>query len=504
MEMRIAIARVGHEANTFNPNKATMDNFRRSGFFVGQEILDLYYSDELGGCITGFISVLKEAGFEIIPHISLGIAFASGELTHETLLEIEERMVNSFKKTLPIDGVLLNMHGAMVSEEVEDVEGYLIEKIRKVVGPEVPIIVTFDLHAFITERKIENATAIVGYHAYPHTDVIQTGERAAKLLLKILDEEIKPELGFVKLPMIAPPEKTNTVEGIFKEKIFTLVHASEKDKSIVSSSLFTAQPWMDIRELGWFVVIYGYDKKVAEEWAKRIARECWIRKKEFVTKRTPVAEAIRQAASHKGKPVVISDTADSSGAGGGSTILLREMLRQKIECEALITIVDPDAAKKCADAGVGNDVRLKLGGKIDTIFSKPLEVEGKVRTLFDGQCASDGLGGGERNNGLTAVLQIGEIKVVITEYVTNNAHPITYRCVGLEPKNAQIVVTKSPLNFRAHYSPFASKIIIPEADGLATPDFKKLPYKNIPRPFYPFDTEEEKFNELRKKLQITN
>ena len=126
---------------------------------------------------------------------------------------------------------------------------------------------------------------------------------------------------------------------------------------------------------------------------------------------------------------------------------------------------------------------------------KPLEVEGKVRTLFDGHCTSDGLGGGERNNGLTAVLQIGEIKVVITEYLTNNAHPITYRCVGLEPKDAQIVVTKSHLNFRAHYSPFASKIIIPKADGLATPDFKKLPYKNIPRPFYPFDQEEEKFQE---------
>jgi microcystin degradation protein MlrC len=498
--MKIAIADIGHEANTFNSTKRTMEDFRRVGFYQDQDIMDISNAGELGGCIEGFIKILKDTGTQIVPLIRLRTA-TGGVVTHETLMKIGEYLVTPLNNALPLDGVLLSLHGAMVSEELVDAEGYLIEKTREIVGPEIPIVVTFDLHAYVTDRKLENTTAIVGFHAYPHTDQIQTGKRAAKLLLKIISEDISPELGFVTLPMIAPPEKTNTVEGPFKEKIFKLIHASEKDENIISSSLFTAQPWMDIRELGWFVVLYGYDKKTADKWAKRIARECWIRKKEFDTERTPVEEAISQAASYKGNPVVISDTSDSSGAGGDSTILLREMLRQKIECKALVTVVDPEAVKKCVLAGVGKNVRLQLGGNIDTIFSKPLEVEGKIRTLFDGNYQYN-LWGQGRASGLNAVLQIGSIMVVITEFPSPGAHPVTYRSVGLEPKNAQIVVTKSPLNFRAHYGPFASNIIIPEADGLATPDFKKLHYKNIPRPFYPFDEEEENYQELRKKLDI--
>jgi microcystin degradation protein MlrC len=495
MIMRIAIARISHEANTFNPTKTTMNDFLLSGYYIGQEILDRYYSDELSGCIAGFIPVLNDAGVEIVPLITLG-ARMRGVVTQEALTEIKERLVISVKRTKPLDGILLNMHGAMVSEEQEDMEGYLIEKVREVVGPEIPIVVTFDIHAFITKRKIKNTTSVVGYHTYPHLDSVQTGERAAKLLLKILNEGIKPEIGYIKLPMIAPPENTSTEEGAFKE-IFKLIHESEENETILSSSLFTAQPWMDIQNLGWDVLIYGYDKMKAEKWTKKIARECWLRKEEFLPKRTPIKEAIREAASYNEKPVIISDTADSAGAPGDSTMLLGEMLRQKIRCEALITVVDPGSVKVCNEVGVGKLVRLKLGGKIDP-FSEPLDVEGKVRLMQDGHYV---LNGREGYNGLTAVLQIRDIKVVITEYPPNGAHPITYRSVGLEPKNAQIVVVKSPRNFRAHYSPFASKFIIPETQGLATPDFKQLPFVKIPRPFYPFD-EEEKFQELRKRLQI--
>lgn len=329
--MRIAIAKISHEANTFNPIKTTMNDFLLSGNFVGQEILDKYYSNELGGSIAGFISVLKDAGVEIVPLITLG-ARMRGLLTSKTVTEIEKRLITSIKRAQPFEGVLLNMHGAIVSEDVEDVEGYLIEKVREVIGQEIPIVVTFDIHAFVTERKIENSTSIVGYHTYPHLDSVQTGERAAKLLLKILNEGIKPKVGFIKLPMIAPPENTSTDEGAFKE-IFKLVHESEEDKAILSSSLFSAQPWMDIQNLGWDILIYGYDKLKVEKWTKKIAKECWMRKEEFLPKRTPVKEAIRVAASYEEKPVVISDTSDSAGAPGDSTMLLREMLRQNISCE---------------------------------------------------------------------------------------------------------------------------------------------------------------------------
>lgn len=173
---------------------------------------------------------------------------------------------------------------------------------------------------------------------------------------------------------------------------------------------------------------------------------------------------------------------------------------------ALITVVDPESVKVCIEAGVGKVVRLKLGGKIDP-FSEPLDVEGKVRLLHDGNYVLNTMSkhwSREGYNGLTAVLQIKDIKIVITEYPPNGAHPITYRSVGLEPKNTQIVVVKSPRNFRAHYGPIASKFIIPETQGLATPDFKQLPFKNIPRPFYPFDEEKEKFQELINELQIAS
>jgi microcystin degradation protein MlrC len=202
-------------------------------------------------------------------------------------------------------------------------------------------------------------------------------------------------------------------------------------------------------------------------------------------------EAIRTAATHGGKPVVVTDTGDI--VPGDSTILLEDMLNQEIDCDALITMVDPEAAKKCAEAGVGKNVRMNLGAKKETLFSKPLNVEGKIRTLFDGKFNG-------RDSGLTAVLQIRKIKVVISEFRGSD-----YRSVGLEPKDVQIWVVKAArglLSPNLEYTQTASKTVFAGTPGYTMSDVTKLPFKNLPRPFYPFDEEEEKFQNIRKMLGI--
>jgi len=493
--MKIAIAQIKQETNTFNPIKTTMNTFLNSGFERGQEILSKFNTNEL----RAFITILRKAGAEIAPLMATH-AQSGGVATYGTIEGMAEHLTDSLKEELPIDGILLALHGAMVAERVSDAEGYLLERVRKIVGPEFPIVVTFDLHACITDRKINNSTAIVGYRTAPHIDLYETGERAAKLLSRIMKERIRPQVGFIKLPIILPPENASTEEGPLKQ-LFDLIHSSDQDENILCSSLFPVQPWLDIQESGSSVLIYGLDKTAAQRWASRIAEELWNKKDEFRVVRTPLEKAIDEASSHVSKPVVIADSADStnSGAPGDSTILLSEMLRQKIQCEALITMVDPHVAKLCAETGVGRQVSLELGGKRD-IFSRPLKVEGKVRTIFDGQYVVSGHGGQSVpwNTGITVVLEIKNIKIVITEFPSSGSHPAVYRTAGLEPKEAQIVVVKSPRGFRADYS-FAAKVIIPETPGLATPDFKQLPYKNLPRPFYPFDGE-EKFQNLMKEL----
>ncbi len=328
--MKIAIGQVSQETNTFSPVRTNLEDFERYGLYFGSTIVERFASvNELGG----FISTLtKEKDIGIVPLLR-AFAWPSGEVTKDTVNFLREKLLLNFQKALPVEGVLLSLHGAMVSEDIDDVEGELLSTVRDCVGKEVPIVSTLDLHANITNLMVKSSDVLIGYHTCPHIELFETGVKATEIMLSIISGQINPSMRYQKIPMITPADKHNTNSGPLKE-LSSCIKEIESLPEVISASLFPVQPWIDVPELGWSVIVAtDSDPEYAQRLANEIARTAWHSKNKFFVKKLTPNEAIRKALAINGGPVVISDSSDStnSGAPGDSTSLLKEMLDQKID-----------------------------------------------------------------------------------------------------------------------------------------------------------------------------
>ncbi len=389
----------------------------------------------------------------------------------------------------PISGVRLALHGALLGEDEPDVDGDILELVRTIVGSRIPVVGTLDLHANITSRMMQNADMLVAYHTSPHVDIFETGEKAAKFLEMIITGNESPFGCWTKIPMIIPSEKHDSFASPLKD-LFDLVHEAEEDKSIWSTSLCIVQPWLDIPEHGWGVMCWGTDVERLKKCVERIALKSWGMRKSFDVERIGPRQAVEESLSFKAKPVIIADGADAtnSGAPGDSTVLLKEFLRQSPEGKVFLTMVDPEIVSEALVVGVGNQLRGRMGGKRDSVFSSPVEIEGEVRIIFCGKYTLSGHGGKNLrvNTGRTVVLKCGMIHIVVSEFPGIGSHPAVYRSVGLELEEAQVVVVKSPAGFRADYASLAAKMILADTSGLASPHYQDLPYRTDRTRFYPW------------------
>jgi len=494
--MKIAIAQVSQETNTFSPVLCALKDFEQGGLYYDSNFLDKMKG--IAG-IGAFLDVVEEEGIdvEIIP-ILRAVGHAGGRVETKALRFFEEKLVSGLKKALPLDGVFLSLHGAACTEELDDMEGYLLSVVRNIVGPKIPIVVTLDHHANITKQMIELADLMVGYETQPHKPY-ETGKKGATLFFLLLKNKFTPAVSWEKIPLlVGHHERLDTAEGEPMKEWFDLARELEKKPGVISVSNFPMQPWMDIKEAGLATVVYTNNKpELAQELAAELANKAWeLRERFWKSDRPSPEEAVKYAVEATEGPIILSDPADTvfGGAPGDSTCLLKEMLRQKITCTALIPMYDPEVYHQAVQAGMGSEITVKVGGKSDSIFSKPVQVTGKVSGISSG-FEVDLMKNGKPNPGPcpfviqrgTIILEVGSIKLLISENrLMAGIHPDIYRHFGIEPAEAKIIVMKTGSNFQ-YYESITKKIILVDCPGVAQADLTKFEWVRAPRPIYPMD-----------------
>ena len=490
--MRIALGGITHEANSFCPHAADLSDFEGRQLLRGDEMLSNWRATRTEQ--AGALSILTEVpGCEIIATL-LARALSTAPIREETYRSLLAELLAAIQAALPLDGVLLVLHGAMMSEAENDATGELLRQVRALVGDDVPIVGTLDLHANITQRMVREATALIGYHTAPHIDMFEAGQKAARVLTATIAGALRPTAVVERLPMILPPENSTHATGPLSEVIGMALEL-EQTGEIVHAGVYPVQPWMDTPDLASsIVVITDGDATKARLLARKLADEFWARRKDFDPELIAPGEAIRQALARESGTVIFCDSADAttSGSTGDSTAILAALLRAAPQSEmALVNIVDAPAVAQAIAAGVGAEVTVQVGGKLAPGYFAPVTFTGCVRTISDGTFVFKGPGmqGVPHHMGRTVVLARGGIRLVVMERGVSQWDPQLYRSLGLEPEDARIVQVKSPRAFRAAYEGIYDAVILIEAPGAASPKLTALPWQHIGRPIYPLDPE---------------
>jgi microcystin degradation protein MlrC len=488
--MRIAVGGVFQETNTFSPLLTKTDDFIDGFMYSGQEIVDNLRDKNIE--YAGVIKASQDYGFELIPTFA-AFSWPGGKMTSETFNLITNKLLDSIRTIENYDALILLLHGAISAEGCDDVSGHIVKASREIVG-EKPIIVAHDLHANVTKNTVAYSDAVVGYLTYPHTDLFETGYRAAELAYRMLKRQLKTEVIAGKIPLILPPQTTSTSEKPTQIIIRKIKQYIEKYK-IYSYFLFFTQPWLDVCDLGsGLVLTVGKNiSKKAIEICEEILEKLWKYRYVYGEKLNLISieEGLSMIKNVKGL-TVFGDGADapSAGAPGDNVNILHHLVENNFEGTALMTIYDPEVVRLAFKTGKNNELHTTLGGKIDNAFSNPVEVRGTIidiRDDFKFSMESKTLRGLTLNAGKTALMKVKNIYVAITEKRFASWDPAIYSNLGLDPNAANLIVAKSPLGYKLYYKDKARLMLDIDNKGFSTSNFGILPYKNVQRPIYPLE-----------------
>ena len=483
MKKRILIAQFKHESNSFSPVPADLQAYRNKSLYFGEDVIRVYSGTE--NEIGGFLKVLHEDNdFELVPCIGFN-ASPSGPVTKEVYELGTSSICSMVQKQGPFDGVLLALHGAMVTELTDDGEGILLEKIRKIVGGDVPIIATLDLHANCTKKMVQNATALVPYREYPHVDVFQTAVFAAQLMRDTLNKAVVPKMGYSRIPYLLPlfptafePLKTYNQRAIELSKQTGVLSVR------ITHGFFPA----DIEEMGMSVItITDGDQVKADEIASELDRDLWEHRSSLVRSFSSIDDALDEALSAvpkaDGKPIVLGDASDNTGAGGmgDTTHILRRVMERGLKGCAFGPMVDGESVKKCFALGVGSEIDLDLGGWSNpTVSGGPIHIKGVIKTLTDGRYKNiDAQDRGVlQKQGATAVLEVDGNVVIVCSHPVQPMDVASIMSCGIIPSSWPIIIVKSAVHYRASFGKIAYKLIDVLAPGYAVPQPNGLPYRH--------------------------
>jgi microcystin degradation protein MlrC len=482
---RIAVGGFLHETNTFAPSPATYEDFLRGGgappLSEGEAIFDAVADSNIGLC--GFIDAPESRAWTLIPTLWTA-ASPSAHVTQDAFERIAARLLASIDKAMPLDGIYLDLHGAMVTQRFDDGEGELLRRVRALVGEEVPIVVSLDLHGNVTPEMVEQADMLIAYRTYPHVDMAETGARCAKALAKLLGGSPRPAKAFRQLDFLMPIAWQCTAEEPCRS-LYAGVAAMESE-SLPSVSFLTGFPAADFADCGPCIVVYGIDSVTAESAADTLMARIAAQEPAFAGRVLDPDAGVREAmrlADGATRPVVIADTQDNPGAGGNSDTMgmLKALIACGAERAAIGNVFDPAAAGVAHEAGVGAVVRLALGGHSGVEGDSPLEAEFTVEALSDGCFVAPGpyYGGGRLEMGPSACLRIGDVRVVVVSRKAQMADQAMYRSVGIEPLEQAILVNKSSVHFRADFAPIAEAILVCAAPGPMAVDPSSLPWQRL-------------------------
>ncbi|MDQ1278832.1 MAG: hypothetical protein QG670_92 [Thermoproteota archaeon] len=498
--MRVAIGSISHETNTFS-NVLTGFNKFEENLYLRADIIMTFKGKHV--IASAFINILEAEGFEIIPTVWAS-ATPSGLVTDDAYDHLLAEMTRPIKETSGLDGVLLHLHGAMVTQSHDDPEGDILETIRTIIGNAVPIISTLDLHANVTEKMVRNANVLVGYDTYPHVDGYDRGIEAAKLMVKILQGNLKPSMAMKKPPMILSTQKQKT-NYYPMNVLFNLAHKIEDDERIANVTVSGGYPFADLEFAGVTMVVTSNNNlTLAQEKANQLADLAWKLRRDFLADIVPPREAVAEAIASPEGPIVLADHADNPGGGSpcDGTIILKTLLDMKAENAVLAVIADPDAVNKLVKAGIGKTLTIKLGGKTDKLHGPPINVTGTVKLISDGTFLPNGpmSSGLESHLGKTVVFKCSGVDVIVTEKRLQPTDLELYRSLGIDPTKKKIIVVKSAVHFRAAHEPIAKKIIEVDAPGIHSARLSAFKYKKLRRPIYPLDVEMLGIAELKRSF----
>ena len=481
---RILIAECKQEVSTFNPHRSGYEDFsvRR-----GEEILR--YHRAVRSEVKGALEVLEAtAGVELVPTYSAFFITSGGTLASPAWRRIAGEFLAALRSAPPVDGVYCCLHGAMASEEEPDPEGYLLAETRKILGEEIPIVVSLDLHGILTDRMVEQSDAVVAYHTYPHVDFFETGQRAARLLLRLVAGEARPVTAKVAIPALVRGDELMTATGLFGQSI-RAARAVEASPGGLSAGIFIGNPFTDVPELQTYsFVVTDHDPARAEREAMAIAEGFWANRERMQASLVGLEEMARLAAAHREGTVALVDAADatSSGASGDSNVILRKLLETGYRGRVLAPIVDAPAVGQAFAAGVGGMVRTTVGGTLDPRRFQPWPLTAKVRLLSDGCFRSESFGE-EWRAGPTAVLEAGNVTLVVTSRAVNLYDRSLFHAQGQDPRRFDAVVVKSPHCQPHMYAEWCVRMVNVDAPGSSSANLRSLGHTRCPRPIFPLD-----------------
>jgi len=497
--MKLLLASFKHETNTFSPVPTPAERFfgYRPVMLTAEAAMAAHRGT--GSALGGFLTVAEQAGAQV--HLAVAADANPSGLVHDDAFERITGLILDAVRQGGWDGILLDLHGAMVTQSHEDGEGELLRRLRAI-DPVTPVGVTLDMHANVYDDMVRLATVLTGYHTYPHVDVREAGELCARVLVRTIRGEVKPVMRWANRPMLPHVMRQGT-HAEPNRGLQAACREHETEGRALACSLFVGFPHADIREAGLSVVVCTDDQPAqAESLRDALLQRAWEARHAFVYESTPLAETVAHAKalgeSHRpGEtgPIVMLDHCDNVASGGtmDTTAVLAEALKQGLQDALFFAIHDPDSVQQAIAAGVGNEVTLQLGGKsaMPSIGAPatPLQITARVRRITDGEYTLRGpMGAGARaRNGATVLLQAGGIEIVVMSLYQEPADLECFYSVGVDPTRKRFVIIKSRVHGRAGLGDLAREVIECAGVGVTTSDYAQLRFEKVRRPVFPLD-----------------
>jgi microcystin degradation protein MlrC len=488
--MKILIAMVKHETNTFSPIVTDWQRFTDWGAQTGEDVVRAYAGTAMP--VGAYLKLAREYGAEVVTPIAAE-AMPSGPVTADAYRRLTEPILEAVARGT-FDAALLDLHGAMTADGAPDGEGLLLENIRRL-APRLPIAVTCDLHCNLTQAMVDNCTALIGYKTYPHTDMHVVAEQVGRIVLDSLSGRVKPVMAWRQVPLLSQTLCQGTDDEPMKGLIAT-ARELERD-GLLAATVFGGFALADVAHAGTSVItIADGDAARAEAGAQRLCDQAWAAREDFIYRHRPLTDAVAAAKQEAVAPVILLDHADNCGSGGTQDVMtvIAEVLRQGLGDVAVAAVLDPDAVRLMLAAGVGATLTLDLGGKTDMPafdeVGQPLRLTGRVRTVTDGDWVVHGpmYTGVQVHMGPTAVFETGNnVRIVVVSRHHEPWDEGVFTSVGIVPAQQKYLLLKSRIHYRAGFAHLARATYTLDGTGVTTSDNGKLEYRNVRRPVHPLD-----------------
>ena len=487
--MRIAVGGIEHESSNFTPVETPLSLFLcEHHFFDGESLLER--PGDTNTIVDGFLAGVRRHGQTVVP-LLWAKAPSGGQPTLETHNTIKNRLLDQLARQLPVDGVLLSLHGAYSAQGVDDADGDITKAVRGLVGSDCPIITVHDLHCNIGPDMVDYATALIVEDTYPHTDMAERANEAVDMIVRTIAGEIQPTVGWCSIPLFWNAAKMITAESPMSAVIEQLWKI-EQEPGVLTASVGVGYQWADVGVAGTSaLVVTDNDLSAASQHANKLGRWIWKHRDDWLCPQLSAAEGLGQGEKNGKYPIILADQADNPGGGApsDSTEILRLFIERDLQNAAVLYIVDPESVQQAKSVGVGSTAEFKVGGKSHELVGPPVSMTAEVLALTNGHFIYDGpmFKNVETTLGDSALIRQRGVYVVLITLPNQPIDLAFSRTLGLDCSEMRYLCLKSTGHFRSGFGPIAGSIFNVDTLSFLTQDFSKLPFRRLGRKIYPMD-----------------